>query len=229
MRRSCEALEAPLADGEVMTRSGSPAEPPRFAARRYGRKPEGRPTREGILRSAAKQFAERGYHGATIRTIALDAQVDAALIHYFFGTKEELFAAAMGDAFQVAEILQEVSEPGPGMVGWRLLRSLLQMWDDPSAREPLLAVLRSVVADDGTARIVRDCVATQAIAYIVKTHTNSQHELRTALISSHIFGILVARYVLRIEPLAGLSAEQAAAMLAPALDGCLAENLPSVP
>ena len=63
--------------------------------RRSGRRGGDSGTREAILAAARARFGDYGYDGATIRGIAADAGVDAALVHHFFGTKERLFAAAM--------------------------------------------------------------------------------------------------------------------------------------
>ncbi len=60
-----------------------------------GRRP-GNPaiTRQSILEAARATFARAGYERATIRAIASAAAVDPALVHHYFGTKEELFVAA---------------------------------------------------------------------------------------------------------------------------------------
>jgi hypothetical protein len=152
--------------------------------------------------------------------------VDASLIHYFFATKQGLFTAVTGDAFRLAATLPEAAAPGSGTVGERLLRSSLRAWDDPLAREPMLAVVRSAMTCRGAAAQVSDFITAQVISNVVKAHTTSQHELRTTLMGSQVFGVVMARYVLRIEPLAGLPAERVAAILGPALDSCLAEDLP---
>ncbi len=75
-------------------------------------RPRGRPaargdsgTREAIARGSRAQFAELGYHGATIRGIAAAAEVDPALVHHFYGTKEALFAAAMQLPVVPSEVL----------------------------------------------------------------------------------------------------------------------------
>ena len=64
-------------------------------ARHAGRRAGESGTREAILAAARAQFADHGYDGATIRTIAAAAGVDPALVHHFHGSKEKLFAAAM--------------------------------------------------------------------------------------------------------------------------------------
>lgn len=50
-----------------------------------------RDAQEAILDAAEIVFAENGFHGATTRAIAERAGANAALIHYYFGSKEALF------------------------------------------------------------------------------------------------------------------------------------------
>lgn len=49
--------------------------------------------REYLLDQGEALFARHGLHGVTIREIARSARVDPALVHYYFGTKKELFDA----------------------------------------------------------------------------------------------------------------------------------------
>lgn len=56
--------------------------------------PQERPDRRfAILLAAEKLFAQRGYHGVSIRQIAEEAGVPLALVGYYFGQKHELFQA----------------------------------------------------------------------------------------------------------------------------------------
>jgi AcrR family transcriptional regulator len=50
-----------------------------------------RPTKIRILDAAEALFAERGYHGVSLRDITQEAGVELALANYHFGPKEELF------------------------------------------------------------------------------------------------------------------------------------------
>ena len=72
------------------------------SARRVASKGPGRPSgavpgksRTAILGAARTLFAKQGFLRTTTRAIAAKAGVDAALVHYFFQTKEKLFAAAV--------------------------------------------------------------------------------------------------------------------------------------
>jgi AcrR family transcriptional regulator len=193
--------------------------------RRGGRRQGASTTRDDILKAARRLFSEYGYRGATMRAIAREAQVDSALVHYFFSTKEGLFTAAIGDAINSSAILDRVHEMPEGTVGSRLILAFLGLWDDPLAREPMLAIIRSSMAYDEAARVVSDFVTTQVIGNVVKANTSTSVELRTTLIGTQIIGILVLRYLLKIEPFAYLAPEAVAAVLGPSIDRLLTADL----
>ncbi|WP_297799804.1 TetR/AcrR family transcriptional regulator [uncultured Brevundimonas sp.] len=53
----------------------------------------GSDTRDSILNAAEGLFSQHGFYGVTIREVAREAGVDTALVHYYFGSKKELFDA----------------------------------------------------------------------------------------------------------------------------------------
>ena len=52
-------------------------------------------TKEQILTVAERLFAEHGFAGTTLRTMASEAGVNLAAVQYHFGSKEELFRAVV--------------------------------------------------------------------------------------------------------------------------------------
>src|SRR5262245_37820649 len=120
-----------------------------------GRRPGKSGSREDIIRAARQLFAERGYAATTMRAIAQKAQVDSALIHHFFGTKERVFAAAIKDIIQPQESVTNLLDPGPDDLGKRVLNMFLRLWETPETGEALLAVLRSAISHEEAADIVR--------------------------------------------------------------------------
>lgn len=60
-----------------------------------------RPTKEKLMDAAEKLFAQRGFHGASVRDITGAAGVDLALVNYHFGSKKQLFAAVIERRGQV--------------------------------------------------------------------------------------------------------------------------------
>lgn len=57
-------------------------------------------TRQRLLMSAIRVFAEKGFQGAGIREISQKAQANSALVQYYFGNKEGLYRAALGFLFE---------------------------------------------------------------------------------------------------------------------------------
>ena len=133
---------------------------------RSGRRGGDSGTREAILAAARARFGDYGYDGATIRGIAADAGVDAALVHHFFGPKERLFAAAMRLPLIPGELVASALDPGtrePGRsLGEHLLRTVLGAWDVAEMRSTFLGLLRSAVTSEQAAGMLRE-FATEAI------------------------------------------------------------------
>src|SRR5436190_21555417 len=99
---------------------------------RTGRRPGNQDTREAILTAARDAFAERGFDGASIRAIATTAGVDPALVHHYFGNKDQLFLAAIEAPINPAELLERVAAGDPSDVGERLVHTFLSVWDSPA-------------------------------------------------------------------------------------------------
>ena len=118
-----------------------------------------------------------------------------------------------------------MTAPSAGTHGERMILAFLSQWDEPQAREPMLAVVRSSMAYDEAARLVSDLVTTQIIGEVVKAAASTHLELRTTLVGTQIIGILVVRDLLRIEPFASLPPETIAAVLGPAVDRLINADL----
>lgn len=94
-------------------------------------------TRDRILATAREEFSERGYEKTSVRGIAKAAGVDPALVHHYFGTKEQVFEAAVEVAFAPAMDAPETIAEGPlDAVGERLTRFVLGVWENPATRAP---------------------------------------------------------------------------------------------
>ncbi|BCB73946.1 TetR family transcriptional regulator [Phytohabitans flavus] len=189
-------------------------------ARRTGRRPGNPDTRESILRAARETFAERGYEAASIRGIATSAGVDPALVHHYFGTKEQLFRACMDFPVDPAEVLPQVLAGEPAEIGERLVRFFLRVWDSP-AGVAAVALMRSAVSNDWTARLLREFVTTQMIRHVLPKLTVDPADapLRATLVASQMAGLAMVRYVLKLEPLASAPPEVVVAAVAPTSSG----------
>lgn len=184
---------------------------------RTGRRRGSPDTREAILVAARAAFAEHGYDGAGIRAIAAAAGVDPALVHHYFGTKEKLFLAAVAVPFDPGDVLPRVAGAGTDGFGERLVRTLLSIWDDPVRGPAALALVRSALRHDWSARLLREFLTTRVLRRAMQMMEIDPAEapLRAALIATQVLGLVGIRYALKIEPLASAPVEVVVATVGP--------------
>ncbi|WP_299539419.1 TetR family transcriptional regulator [uncultured Streptomyces sp.] len=203
-----------------MTPGPAPERP--AAPRRRGRPARtesagGPDARTRILASARAEFAERGYDKTSIRSIARAAGVDAALVHHYFGTKDDVFAAAVEVSFEPALLVREVLGGPADAVGERLARYFLAVWENPATRAPLLAVVRSALTNETAANVLRGFLLRRLLERIAAELDVPDPTFRAELAASHMVGIALLRYVIRAEPLASADPEKIVGMVAPTL------------
>jgi AcrR family transcriptional regulator len=188
------------------------------ALRPTGRRPGNPDTREAVLAAARAAFAEKGYDGATIRGIAAAAGVDPALVHHYFGNKDKLFLAAVEAPADPEDLLPEVLAGGPEDLGRNLLRMFLRVWDGP-ARPAGLALVRSAVGSEWTAKLLREFLVARVLRRVVGTLDlpQAERDARGALVGSQLIGLVMARYVLKLEPIASAPAAELVEAVAPTL------------
>jgi AcrR family transcriptional regulator len=183
--------------------------------RRPGRRAGPTESRADILAAARRLFAERGYDGATIRAIAQEAGVDAALVHHFFGTKEQVFVAAMELPFQPADLLPQLVGGPREQVGERFVRVFLALWRDPERRAPVLALLRSATTNEQAAEMIRQFVTEALLTRLAGALDISP--LRVTAAASQLVGMAMLRYLVGVEPLASADEEEIVRLIAPVI------------
>ncbi|CAN5486078.1 TetR family transcriptional regulator [soil metagenome] len=195
------------------------------------RRPPGRPpgssgTRERILVSARELFSQNGIGKTSIRAIAADAGVDSALVHHYFGSKEQLFATAIDIPFDPAAILGPLRTAPVEELG-RLLPSLvLPLWDSDIGAG-LIATLRSALAGDQISifrSFLRDVVVNEIGARV--DEPTGSGIIRSEFVATQILGVAMARHIFELEPFASLPIEQIVDTIAPNLQRYLTGALP---
>jgi AcrR family transcriptional regulator len=192
---------------------------------RAGRRPGKSGTREAIADAARRRFAELGYDRTTIRGIAEEAGVDPALVVHFFGSKQELFLKVMELPFEPEEIVPQVLEGPKSEAGVRLARFAVGMIENQDSRNVLTGVLRAAASEPHAAELARELVANRVVAAFARSLAVDQPELRANLIASQVVGLIMARYVIRVEPLASLDPQALVEAIAPNLQRYLTRPL----
>lgn len=193
--------------------------------RRRGRRPGGGDTRAALLDAARAVFAERGYDGATVRAIAERAGVDPAMVNHWFGGKEPLFVAALSLPADPATILAEALPGDPEHLAERILRRLLQVWDETGGAQ-LATVMQSIASHDVATRLMREFIVRVLVVKVLSVVAPDRPELRASLCGTQVFGLALVRYVLKVEPLASADHATIIAAVAPNLQRYLTGPLP---
>jgi AcrR family transcriptional regulator len=200
---------------------------PRRRGRPAGTRATSTDTRDRILIAAREEFAERGYDRTSVRSIGRAAGVDAALVHHYFGTKEQIFAAAIELSFAPAISLPDrLAEGGADSMGERVVRLMLGVWENPLTRGSFLAVLRSAMSNETAAEVFRDMISRRLLSRVAGELDVPDAEFRVQLAASQIVGMAVLRYVVKVEPLASATSDELALIVGPTIERYLtAEKL----
>lgn len=181
-----------------------------------GRRPGPSSTREDILAAARQLFAQRGYQATTMRGIAAEAGVNAALVHHYYGSKEQLLIAAMNLPLNPADVIRELRDAGPReQLGERLVRFFVRTWRDPQTGQPLQALLRAAASSDAGAATMRQFVENVMLARL--TTLLGVPQLRLAGGFAQLIGFALVGIIIEIEPLASATEDELVALFAPTI------------
>jgi AcrR family transcriptional regulator len=194
----------------MRTRASSPKHP--------GRRPGSPATREAILAAAAAQFASRGYDRASLRGIAAEAGVDQKLIAHYFGAKQQLFVAAIGFPLDPGEVIPAALAGDREGLRERLTETLVTVLEHPELHERLTGVVRGAASHPEVARMLREFLTRAVFEPVAASLDVDQPLFRANLVGSQVVGLLMARYVVAVEPLASLPARAVAEAVAPTLE-----------
>jgi AcrR family transcriptional regulator len=196
--------------------------------KRPGRPPGTSDTRERILVSARDLFARNGIDKTSIRAIASDAGVDPALVHHYFGTKTQLFAAAIHIPIDPMDVIGPLRDVPVDRIGYVLPSILLPLWDSEMGKG-FVAVLRSLLAGNDVS-LIRSFLQEIIAAEVGSRVDNPPGSGRTRIqfVASQLVGIVMARYILELEPFKSLPVEQIAETIAPNLQRYLTGDLPGL-
>ena len=198
-------------------------------ARRTGRRPGHSGAKEHILAAAREQFATNGYEGASIRAIASAASVDPALVHHYFGTKEKLFVAVVAPPADPDELIPQVVTGDVDHLGERVVRMFLTVLESPATGPGFRALLRGGLANDLSARLLREFFTRQVVRRLTAALDGvvpaAEMPARAGLVASQIFGMVLMRYLIGLEPMASMSHEEVVAALAPTVQRYLTGDL----
>ena len=194
---------------------------------RRGRPDDGGDRRARIVAAATRLFAEHGFDAVSLRQVAREANVDAALVHHYFDGKDGLFAAAVSLPADPGDILAGIDSAAAEGRGPLIAHAVVTLWEGPQ-RHVLAAFFRATIGSTARTRLLREVVRRQIIGKVARglPYDDAERELRASLAATQVVGFLIARYIVGLEPIVALSAAEAEAFLAPAVQRILTGPLP---
>jgi AcrR family transcriptional regulator len=204
---------------------GPPA-PGAFPGRR-GRRGGASESRGQILDAARRLFAEHGFDGTSLRQVARAAGVDPAMIHHFFKGKDELFALSVELPADPEQVLAGMADSDPSQRAEQIVRAVLRLWESP-AQAGLLAFLRGTIGSKAKTALLRETVTRRVVSRIMAAVPGNPEEvaLRGSMVATQVVGLMMVRYVVRLEPLASATAEDVVRLVAPNVQRYLTGPLP---
>ncbi|MFI5782354.1 TetR family transcriptional regulator [Nocardia sp. NPDC051570] len=193
---------------------------------RSGRRPGNSGTREAILDAARLRFAEVGFDKASIRSIAGAAGVDPALVHHYFGAKAELLTAALDLPIDPQVVIGRIAAAPDDQLGETIVRHVVTIWDSPVGTQAV-AAFRSIIGGGGNESMARAFLL-EVVLKDIRTRVDSPPgtgDTRVVLAASQMIGLLVARKIVGIEPLASMPPELLARLVGPTLQRYLTGDL----
>ncbi|WP_028924643.1 TetR family transcriptional regulator [Pseudonocardia acaciae] len=187
---------------------------------RPGRWRSGAESKRRILETARALFHRHGYAGTTVRAVAAEAGVDPAMVFYFFGTKQGLFAAALDMSAQVPSAIESIFTGGVDGIGVRIVRTLVENLDR-SDRAPLMTLTRSAPTDGRSEALLREYIDREITGRLAAMLDTPDAAMRAGMVSVQILGLAVVRYIVRIEPIASAPVDELAVRFGPLVQRCL--------
>jgi AcrR family transcriptional regulator len=183
--------------------------------------PEGR--RADVINAARRLFAKNGYAQTSIRAIAAEADVNHALVVTYFGGKEALFMEAVG-RFQIP---QNALTGSVEDMGARIARAYMERWENMADDDPWLALVRSSFSHEGSYQLLCSELAAQQTEPLRGVFgAAGDGPLRGAMVECLIAGMIMTRYIYRLEPAGSLPAPAFEAAFAASLQHAITGPLP---
>ncbi|QKV72445.1 TetR family transcriptional regulator [Amycolatopsis sp. Hca4] len=192
---------------------------------RPGRWRSGAQSRQRILDTARELFREHGYGGTTVRAVAAGAEVDPAMVFYFFGTKQGLFSAALEMSAEVPPAIEAIFTGDVDGIGERIVRTLVESLDR-SDRTPLVLLTRSAPTHDRSQALLREFIDREITGRLAGLLGTPDAALRAGMVNVQILGLAVARYIVRLEPIASAPVDELVTRFGPVVQQCLTGAAP---
>ncbi|QCB95534.1 TetR/AcrR family transcriptional regulator [Arthrobacter sp. PAMC25564] len=152
------------------------------------------------------------------------------VVHELFPRKEDLFNACVELPVVPEDELAQVIRTAPAERGEAIVRTLLKVWDSP-AQSAMLALVGKAVGSGVDSLLMREVLRRRILGPVMadlEADTGTAR-LRGALVASQLMGLVIVRYLVRLEPLATASHDEITALIAPTIQHYFTGDLRPIP
>jgi AcrR family transcriptional regulator len=193
--------------------------------------------------AARSVLARAGYADTTLKAVAAAAGIAPDVLASLYRNREELLRAALQLPFDPASAVPRLVGPGLEGMGERLVRAAMVVMQSDQMRSDIAYVGRvasnglgaglgsasgsaGVVDAVGLVRGTFDYVQDTVVDRALESLGVPDARMRGALITSYLAGVMITRYVVRMEPLASASDDVVVALVAPVIQRTLDPRTP---
>jgi AcrR family transcriptional regulator len=178
-----------------------------------------------VVLAARALFASLGFERTTVRAVARKAGVDVALIYHHFGSKTGLLEATLAVPASAQSGLRAIpaGTPDPGRA---IVTTVLCLWEsDPALREQALAMIRTALSHEHAAQRLQELHRTAVMLLVSELTAEDHRELRAALIGAQLSGLMLTRYLFKVNTVAAADPTLLIAAVAPTIEHYLTGDL----
>lgn len=147
-------------------------------------------TRAALLDAAVRRFTRDGYDDVGMRDVAGDVGIDAALVVRYFGSKEQLFEAALDACFDGDDLW----DGDRATFGARIAEQLVDRGQDAEKLNGLLIILRSMGSAKAMDVIQASCMR-DFIGPLATWLGGEDAPVRARLLAGFIMGMSISREI----------------------------------
>lgn len=198
---------------------------------RSRRQRRGRPSRaensaarENLLEAACRAFSTSPFDKVTMRGIARDAGYDQNLLYYYFGNKDDLFSRSVERIISSNQLtvdfgLDKQTHGAPSHIsGTEFMSHFFRFLEHSPSGETYIRIVRNAAGNDHVLHLLVSTISQQLSKARPGPADIDHKDERIMLIASQLFGIVVLRYIFRLEPLSSMPAHEVEQAVAPVID-----------
>ena len=160
-----------------------------------------------------------------MRSVALAAGVDPALLHYYFQNKRGFLEAALVPPVGFLKGITEASETPMQHRGRSLVEAMLTAWEQPETAETLRSIILTAAHEPIAMQRLREVFAVHILKAVEEDLPDDENHLRVGMVASQLVGLAMTRYVLQVA-LVNLPPTQLVELIAPTIQRYLCARLP---